>query len=51
MSWLCPPKLDKIVRTKRPAEAAKLTGKSLQAVYNRRSVLGINDGPQKRYRR
>jgi hypothetical protein len=42
------PKLDRIVQTKSPVEAAKLTGKSLQA---RRSILGVNDGPAKRYKR
>jgi hypothetical protein len=42
--------MDKIVRAKPPAKAAKLTGKSLKAVYVRRSLLGVNDGAAKRHR-
>jgi hypothetical protein len=45
--WLKPAwsaREDRIVRTKRPAKAAELTGRTLRAVFSRRSQLGINDG-------
>jgi hypothetical protein len=37
---------DELVRGLPPAEAARRTGRSLRAVYQRRFVLGIRDGQQ-----
>jgi hypothetical protein len=42
--WLNPPwsaAEDEAVRTKTPGEAAQLTGGTLEAVYNRRTALGV----------
>lgn len=35
---------DELVRTLRPAEAARATGRTLGAVYNRRQELKVPDG-------
>jgi len=38
------PEEDELVKTLRPAEAARRTGRTLSAVYSRRNVLGVPDG-------
>lgn len=40
---------DELVRTLRPAEAARRTHRSLSAVYGRRNLLGISDGRTTRH--
>jgi hypothetical protein len=42
------PEEDELVRTLPPAEAARRTGRSLAAVYQRRHVLGVPDGRLRR---
>jgi hypothetical protein len=37
-------KEDELVRTLAPAEVVRRTGRTLTAVYNRRSLLGVPDG-------
>ena len=45
------PELDAILRELTPAEVVKKTGRSLSAVYTRRTQLGINDGRRNNGRR
>lgn len=50
--WLNPawsPREDQLLRTLRPADAARRTKRSLSAVYGRRNLLGISDGRTTRH--
>jgi len=42
---------DEVIRTSPAVEATERTGRSLSAVYSRRSALGVNDGRTTRHRR